>query len=105
MTTDDINGTLEMEDEAVGGQDPSLQAAADSDESESLLTDLSDAVPNTGNLDMLLDVGLKITVELGRTRLKFREVLESGQRFGGGTHATDQRTGGHPGQRRPAGHG
>ncbi len=27
------------------------------------------------NLDMLLDVGLKVTVELGRARLKFRDVL------------------------------
>ena len=42
MTTDDINGTLETEVEAVGGQDPSvLGTASDSDESESLLASIS----------------------------------------------------------------
>jgi len=44
-------------------------------ESESILNDLGEEVPDTSNLDMLLDVNLKITVELGRTRLKFRDVL------------------------------
>jgi flagellar motor switch protein FliN/FliY len=28
-----------------------------------------------GNLDLLLDVNLKVAVELGRSRLKFRDVL------------------------------
>jgi flagellar motor switch protein FliN len=29
----------------------------------------------SGNLDLLLDVNLKVAVELGRARLKFRDVL------------------------------
>jgi flagellar motor switch protein FliN len=34
------------------------------------------ADPGTGgNLDLLLDVNLKVAVELGRARLKFRDVL------------------------------
>lgn len=44
-------------------------------ESESLLEDLSNEVGQSGNLDMLLDVNLKISVELGRAQLKFRDVL------------------------------
>ncbi len=55
-------------------------AVAESDngfdtESESLLEDLSSEVGQSGNLDMLLDVNLKISVELGRAQLKFRDVL------------------------------
>lgn len=37
--------------------------------------DLSDVVPDTKNLNMLLDVNLKVTIELGRTRMKIRDVL------------------------------
>ena len=44
-------------------------------ESSSLLDDLGGAVGDAANLDMLLDVNLKVTVELGRTKLKFRDVL------------------------------
>lgn len=44
-------------------------------DSQSLLSDLGNEVPDTANLDMLLDVGLQITVELGRSRMKFRDVL------------------------------
>jgi len=44
-------------------------------ESNSLLQDLGAEISQTGNLDMLLDVNLKITVELGRAELKFRDVL------------------------------
>lgn len=39
-------------------------------ESESL-----EGLADTHNLGMLLDVNLKVTVELGRTRLKLRDVL------------------------------
>jgi flagellar motor switch protein FliN len=49
-------------------------AVAD-EESSSLLEDLGAEVNQTGNLDLLLDVNLKITVELGRAELKFRDVL------------------------------
>lgn len=44
-------------------------------ESSSLLNDLGAEVGDAANLDMLLDVNLKVTVELGRSRLKFRDVL------------------------------
>lgn len=44
-------------------------------ETETLARDLAEDVLDTGNLDLLLDVGLKITVELGRAHLKFRDVL------------------------------
>ena len=37
--------------------------------------DLTEAVGATGNIDMLLDVDLKVTVELGRAHLKLRDVL------------------------------
>ncbi len=37
--------------------------------------DVAAFVSDAQNLDMLLDVGLKITVEMGRTRMKFRDVL------------------------------
>ncbi len=70
MTTDD----LKMNDPEGGGlatDNGSLQT----DESEALLNDLGGDVPDTANLDMLLDVNLQITVELGRTRMKFRDVL------------------------------
>ncbi len=45
------------------------------EESSSLLEDLGEELSQTGNLDMLLDVNLKISVELGRAKLKFRDVL------------------------------
>lgn len=45
------------------------------EESRSLLNDLGEEAGDPGNLDLLLDVNLKISVELGRTRLKFRDVL------------------------------
>ena len=37
--------------------------------------ELSGALPDARNLDLLLDVNLKVTVELGRSRLKIRDVL------------------------------
>ena len=45
------------------------------DESSSLIRDLEGEVTDTSNLDLLLDVNLKVSVELGRASLKFREVL------------------------------
>lgn len=45
------------------------------DESSSLIRDLENDVSDAANLDLLLDVNLQVTVELGRTGLKFREVL------------------------------
>jgi len=40
-----------------------------------LAEDLAQIVPDAKNLAMLLDVSLKVTIELGRTRMKFRDVL------------------------------
>lgn len=45
------------------------------DESSSLIRDLETQVTDTDNLDLLLDVNLQVSVELGRAGLKFREVL------------------------------
>jgi flagellar motor switch protein FliN len=75
MTIDDLN-KANGEDNSGGlaTQDP-LASAIPDEESSALLGDLGEAIPDTANLDMLLDVGLNITVELGRTRLKFRDVL------------------------------
>ena len=38
----------------------------------------SESVPGMGNLDLLRDVGLRVTVELGRTQLPIRQVLPLG---------------------------
>lgn len=66
MTTEDLTRNEAQATEEKPGEDF---------ESESLLNDLGEEVPDTANLDMLLDVNLQITVELGRSRLKFRDVL------------------------------
>lgn len=51
-------------------------AALGSDEETSaLIADLGEDVVGAANLDLLLDVNLQISVELGRARLKFRDVL------------------------------
>jgi len=54
---------------------PAASGGTLDEESRSLIDDLGDGVQDVGNLDLLLDVNLKISVELGRTRLKFRDVL------------------------------
>jgi len=54
---------------------PGTRETAGDDASSSLLDDLSSEAGQAGNLDMLLDVNLKISVELGRAQLKFRDVL------------------------------
>ncbi len=68
----DENTTLE--DQTVATAEAATRPASD-DDSASLLDDLSAEVGQAGNLDMLLDVNLKISVELGRAQLKFRDVL------------------------------
>jgi len=70
MTNDELNKT--NTEDGSGGL--ATQGIPD-EESTALLEDLGESIPDTANLDMLLDVGLNITVELGRTRLKFRDVL------------------------------
>jgi flagellar motor switch protein FliN/FliY len=72
----DENTTQQDHGVAVADRSRSANAETDFDrESNSLLADLSQEVGQSGNLDMLLDVSLKITVELGRAQLKFRDVL------------------------------
>ena len=70
MSNDDLN----MNEEIGGGVATEAPGSLD-DESTSLLGDLAEDVADKANLDMLLDVNLKITVELGRANLKFRDVL------------------------------
>ncbi|MBM4130878.1 flagellar motor switch protein FliN [bacterium] len=51
-------------------------AAVGADEETSgLIADLGEDMVGAANLDLLLDVNLQISVELGRARLKFRDVL------------------------------
>jgi len=67
---------MTVEENTTLADQPVTQAEATvPDESGSLLDDLSSEVGQAGNLDMLLDVNLKISVELGRAQLKFRDVL------------------------------
>jgi flagellar motor switch protein FliN/FliY len=86
MATDEVTGVVDQES-AAGNQEntaevapaPQLdgaepQPAQDTHTSE-LAADLAATIPDAKNLDMLLDVNLKVTVELGRAKLKFRDVL------------------------------
>lgn len=75
---------MNSEDTYLDNQDPTQGSdleqggggtAVMEDESSSLIRDLENDVTDTTNLDLLLDVNLKVTVELGRAGLKFREVL------------------------------
>ena len=70
MSNDDQNVK-----EEIGGGVATETPVNQDEESSSLLSDLSEEVSDQANLDMLLDVNLKITVELGRANLKFRDVL------------------------------
>jgi len=67
------------ESEETGSMAPeenvSVGTAVMEDESSSLVSDLESDVSDAANLDLLLDVNLQVTVELGRAGLKFREVL------------------------------
>lgn len=78
MNTDDtyLNSPETVAPEDVTAPDPSASATAVmEDESDSLIRDLEGDVSDTANLDLLLDVNLQVSVELGRAGLKFREVL------------------------------
>lgn len=70
MTSEDTNVTLDQEAQKASGGKGLLD-----EESTALLDDLTGGEGDTANLDLLLDVNLKVTVELGRTQLKFRDVL------------------------------
>ncbi len=78
MYSDDTNQNFE--DNQDSGETTSHETATTGtavmeDESSSLIHDLENDVADTTNLDLLLDVNLKVSVELGRAGLKFREVL------------------------------
>jgi len=78
MYSDDTNQNYEETLEP--GAANSVEAGATDiavleDESSSLIRDLENDVADTSNLDLLLDVNLQVSVELGRAGLKFREVL------------------------------
>ncbi len=70
MTTDDLNVN-----ETQGSPMATAENIETGEDSSSILADLGGDIPDTANLDMLLDVNLQITVELGRTSMKFRDVL------------------------------
>jgi flagellar motor switch protein FliN len=80
MATENSTPTTEMappgaeasQSATVGRPGP---AGASERRAGSLEQDLSEVVPDTKNLSMLLDVGLQVTIELGRARLKVRDVL------------------------------
>ncbi len=72
MTVDENTTT---EDQSVAVAETGAEKMSADDESTALLEDLASQESPSGNLDMLLDVNLKITVELGRAQLKFRDVL------------------------------
>lgn len=61
--------------EDYAGDSSAVGTAVLEDESSSLIRDLENEVTDTTNLDLLLDVNLRVSVELGRAGLKFREVL------------------------------
>ena len=60
-----------MTEEALaGGVDPALQAVQGA---------ISEAASSIQSLDFILDIPLKVTVELGRTKMNIREILQLGQ--------------------------
>ena len=80
--SDEKTGMLDLEPE-VREADAAPREAPVGDcgdpESSALLRDLGEAVADPANLDLLLDVNLQVAVELGRARLKFRDVLNLAQ--------------------------
>jgi flagellar motor switch protein FliN/FliY len=78
MNSDDTYLTPQEHEEPGGAvptdSSPTGTAVLD-EESSSLIRDLENDVSDTANLDLLLDVNLQVSVELGRAGLKFREVL------------------------------
>jgi flagellar motor switch protein FliN len=73
MYSDDTKTNHEDLTETMGTE--STGTAVMEEESSSLIRDLENDVADTSNLDLLLDVNLQVSVELGRAGLKFREVL------------------------------
>ncbi|MFH1844461.1 MAG: flagellar motor switch protein FliN [bacterium] len=87
MAEDDVIGVLDETDNSTAKTDnPEASQASPiptvdkertaTPEPNSLTQDLQDTVADPKNLEMLLDVNLKVTVEFGRARMKFRDVLD-----------------------------
>ncbi len=71
MSGEDFNDTPTAE-----GTDATVATATPNDAAAEMAADLVGEQGLEGaNLDLLMDVDMKLTVELGRTRLKFRDVL------------------------------
>jgi len=71
MSGEDFNDTPNAE-----GMDAPVATATPNDAAAEMAADLVGEQGLEGaNLDLLMDVDMKLTVELGRTRLKFRDVL------------------------------
>jgi flagellar motor switch protein FliN len=79
MSDESINETPDGQGTVATAPPPVDNSPLVDEESAALVQDLNQDVPDAGNLDMLLDVNLKITVELGRAQLKFRDVLNLAQ--------------------------
>ena len=78
MYSDDTNQDYQDNPEAgavTSTENGTTGVAVMEEESSSLIRDLENDVADTSNLDLLLDVNLQVSVELGRAGLKFREVL------------------------------
>ena len=54
---------------------PETVATADPDDSQLTPEELGVEPGDSANLELLMDVDMKLTVELGRARVKFRDVL------------------------------
>lgn len=78
MSSEDNNPIFEENlepGEAASPEGNATGTAVMDDDSSSLISDLENDVADPSNLDLLLDVNLQVSVELGRAALKFREVL------------------------------
>ena len=92
MTTDNANDTSAVDDEwaaalaeqgAAGGtQTPAAQATEveSAGDASQLFPRLSGAAPDAHNdIDMILDIPVQLTVELGRTRIPIKHILQLAQ--------------------------
>ena len=68
MYSDDTKTNHEDQTGTMGAE--STGTAVMEEESSSLIRDLENDVTDTSNLDLLLDVNLQVSVELGRAGLK-----------------------------------
>ena len=74
---------------------PAAQPAA-----QSVFKPLSGTTTGAGtDIDLIMDVPVQLTVELGRTRLTIKNLLQLGQGLGGGTRRPGRRAHGHLRQR------